>query len=116
LTCFKDIVPKPYQEFRYIFTKESFNELPEWKQWDHTIEFISDAQTSSTKDYPLTPVKQKQLDKLLDENFKSGCICPLKPLMVSPIFFIKKKDGSLHPVQDYQKLNAMTMKNTYPLH
>ena len=30
------------------------------------------------------------------------------------VFFIKK-DGSLHLVQDYQKLNAMTVKNAYPL-
>src|SRR5882724_12041899 len=35
--------------------------------------------------------------------------------MASPIFFIKKKDRTLHLVQDYQKLNAMTMKNAYPL-
>jgi len=35
--------------------------------------------------------------------------------MASPIFFIKKKDGSLHLVQDYHKLNALTIKNTYPL-
>jgi hypothetical protein len=31
--------------------------------------------------------------------------------MVSPVFFIKKKDGSLRFVQDYQVLNAMTVKN-----
>jgi hypothetical protein len=30
-------------------------------------------------------------------------------------FFIKKKDGSLRPVQDYRKLNEMTIKNRYPL-
>src|SRR5882724_10717173 len=35
--------------------------------------------------------------------------------MASPIFFIKKKYRTLHLVQDYQKLNAMTMKNAYPL-
>ena len=35
--------------------------------------------------------------------------------MVSPFFFVKKKDGSLQPVQDYQKLNEMTVKNKYPL-
>lgn len=34
--------------------------------------------------------------------------------MAAP-FFIKKKDGSLQPVQDYQHLNAMTVWNTYPL-
>ncbi len=33
----------------------------------------------------------------------------------SPVFFVKKKDGSLHLVQDYWKLNAVTIKNSYPL-
>ena len=35
--------------------------------------------------------------------------------MASLVFFVKKKDGKLRFVQDYQKLNAMTVKNTYPL-
>jgi len=35
--------------------------------------------------------------------------------MASPIFFIKKKDGSLRLVQDYRMLNDMTVKNKYPL-
>jgi len=35
--------------------------------------------------------------------------------MASPVLFIKKRDGSLHLVQDYRKLNAMTVKNSYPL-
>ncbi len=35
--------------------------------------------------------------------------------MASPFFFVKKKDGKLRPVQDYWKLNEMTIKNRYPL-
>ena len=35
--------------------------------------------------------------------------------MASPIFFIKKKNGSLCLVEGYQKLNALTVKNTHPL-
>jgi hypothetical protein len=35
--------------------------------------------------------------------------------MASPVFFIKKKDGSLRLVQDYRVLNSMTVKNCYPL-
>jgi hypothetical protein len=33
----------------------------------------------------------------------------------SRLFFIKKKDGKLRPVQDYHKLNEHTIKNCYPL-
>jgi len=31
------------------------------------------------------------------------------------VFFIKKKDGSLWLVQNYRALNAVTVKNRYPL-
>jgi len=35
--------------------------------------------------------------------------------MASPVFFIKKKDGTLRLVQDYRALNTITVKNKYPL-
>ena len=35
--------------------------------------------------------------------------------MATPVFFVKKKDGGLRLVQDYRALNAMTVKNKYPL-
>src|SRR5882724_7669304 len=73
-TRFEDIVPKPYQEFQDVFAKEAFDKLPNWKQWDHTIELIPDASNFSTKVYPLSPVEQKQLDEFLDKNLKSQCI------------------------------------------
>ena len=99
--CFEDIVPQLYQEFQDVFAKESFNELPDQKQWDHAIELVPDAHNFSTKVYPLAPVKQKQLDEFLDENLKSQCICPSKLPMASAVCLIKKKDGSLCLVQDY---------------
>ena len=35
--------------------------------------------------------------------------------MASLVFFVKKKDGKLQFIQDYWKLNAMMVKNTYLL-
>ena len=35
--------------------------------------------------------------------------------MAAPVFFVKKKDGKLRLVQDYRVLNAVTVKNKYPL-
>src|SRR5882724_5289291 len=83
-THFKDIVPKPYQEFKDVFTKESFNELLDRKKWDHAIELILDTQMFSTKVYLLAPVEQKQLDEFLEENLKSRHIHPSKSPMASP--------------------------------
>jgi hypothetical protein len=59
--------------------------------------------------------EQNELDAFLAENLKKGYIHPLKSPLSSPVFFIKKKDGKLQLIQDYQKLNAVTIKNRYPL-
>ena len=59
--------------------------------------------------------KQGELDKFLEENLQKGYIVPSKSPLMSPVFFVKKKDGKLRMVQDYQKLNDITIKNCYPL-
>jgi len=55
------------------------------------------------------------LDAFLEENLRTGRIRPSKSPITAPVFFIKKKDGSLWLVQDYRVLNAATIKNKYPL-
>ena len=67
------------------------------------------------KIYPLSKDKQTQLEEFLKENLETNQIRPSKSPMASPFFFVKKKDGKLRPVQDYRKLNEMTIKNRYPL-
>jgi len=108
-------IPPHLRDFHSVFSKESFDDLPESKPWDHTVELIPDATPKSCKVYPLTASEQKELDGFLKENFDSGRIRPSKSPMASPVFFIKKKDGGLRLVQDYRMLNAMTVKNKYPL-
>jgi len=55
---FEEIVPKEYWDFKDVFSKESFDELPERRQWDHAIELMPDAQARSCKLYPLSPPEQ----------------------------------------------------------
>jgi len=98
-----------------VFAKEDFDILPEYRKWDHTIELISGAEPKSSKVYPLSPLEQAELDTFLEENLCTGQIQPLKSPMAAPVFFIKKKDGSLCLVQDYCALNAVTIKNKYSL-
>jgi hypothetical protein len=53
--------------------------------------------------------------KFLDENQAMGYIEPINSPYSLPFFFIKKKDGSLHPVQDYCKINKWTIQDVYPI-
>jgi hypothetical protein len=52
-----------------------------------------------------------QLQELLDK----GYIRPSSSPWGSPTLFVKKKDGSLQMCVDYRPLNAVTIKNKYPL-
>ncbi|GLB39294.1 putative transposition, RNA-mediated [Lyophyllum shimeji] len=112
---FRDAIPDYLYDFEDVFSKAAFDELPERKQWDDAIELEPGSMPSSCKVYPLAPNEQAELDAFLEENLKSGRIRPSKSPMASPVFFIKKKDGSLRLVQDYRALNAVMVKNRYPL-
>src|ERR1700761_8604882 len=108
-------VPDYLKEFTSVFSKTSFDVLPDSREWDHAVELIPGSKASSCKVYPLSPTEQKELDAFLKENLETGRIRPSKSPMSSPVFFIKKKDSSLRLVQDYRALNAITVKNKYPL-
>jgi hypothetical protein len=54
---------------------------------------------------PLSVLKQVELDVFIKEHVETRHICPSKSPWASPFFFVKKKDGKLRPIQDYQKLH-----------
>lgn len=110
-----EMVPPEYREHMRVFSKEAADRLPEHRPYDHAIELVPGAQTFHSRLYPLSPSEQVELDKFLQENLAKGYIRESKSPMSSPFFFVKKKDGSLRPVQDYRRLNAITVKNRYPL-
>jgi len=97
-----------------VFTKEDFDILPEHCKWDHAIELIPGAEPKLSKVYPLSPLEQAELGAFLEENLHTRHIQPSKSPIAAPVFFIRKKDGSLWLVQDYYALNAVTVKNRYP--
>src|SRR5258707_15332084 len=108
-------IPEHYKDFADVFLEEAFAHLPPHKAWDHAIELHPNAKLPRGRTFPLSPTEQKELDESLKENLANRHIHPSKSLIGAPVFFIKKKEGSLCLVQDYQKLNKITIKNSYPL-
>jgi len=41
---FEKTIPKCYQDFEDVFSKDAFTHLPSQKPWDHAIKFIPEAQ------------------------------------------------------------------------
>jgi hypothetical protein len=59
--------------------------------------------------------EQDELDAFLEEALSTGHIHLSKSPIGTLVFFVKKKDGKLHFVQDYRLLNTITCKNRYLL-
>jgi hypothetical protein len=60
---FHKSIPTHFHDFKDLFTKSSFDHLPDRKVWDHAIELVPDAKASSCKVYPLAPNKQPKMDE-----------------------------------------------------
>ncbi|BHF67842.1 hypothetical protein SprV_0301087100 [Sparganum proliferum] len=58
---------------------------------------------------------QKQLEKTIKDMLDKHVIRPSSSPWASPIVLVKKKDGSLRLCVDYRKLNAVTVKDSFPL-
>ena len=89
--------------------------MPPPQPYDHTINLDESFVPKIGKLYPLSIKEWEAADEFIDENLCSGKICPSKSPQASPFFFMKKKDGGLHPCQDYHYLNSHTVHDTYPL-
>ena len=63
----------------------------------------------------MTIKEDEALNQWLYEQLKAGLIKELKSRYVVPCFYIPKKDRSLWLVQDYRKLNQITIKDKMPL-
>ena len=104
-----------YQRHAQVFSEEKAQCFPKPRIRDHAIELKKDAPaTLPGKIYALTQEERKALRVFVEEHLKKGYIIPSKSPYVTP-FFIKKKDGKLRPVQNYQQLNEHTIRNCYPL-
>ncbi len=109
-------VPNEYQKFIKIFSEEESKQYPPKRAWDHAIKFKKDApEAVDCKVYPMNCIKDAVVQKFLQEELEKGYIHVSKSPYTSSFFFIRKKDGKLCLVQDYQKINSITMRNQYPL-
>ncbi|KAF8755117.1 hypothetical protein RHS01_05431 [Rhizoctonia solani] len=81
----------------------------------NTMNLVPDAKLSPGPIYGMTDAESKALKQHIDEELATGKICPSTSSAGAPVMFVKKADGSLRLVVDYQKLNKVTHKNVYPL-
>jgi hypothetical protein len=86
---------------------------------DRDVEFVIELQPGiapiSKRPYRMPPKELAKLKTQLQELLDKGYIRPSSSPWGCPALFVKKKDGSLRMCVDYRPLNAVTIKNKYPL-
>jgi len=110
-----NIVNKFYSDLEIVFHKKEADKLPPHREYDLTIDLIPGSQLYFGPIYSLTTTEKEALKSYLDENLKKGFIRKSKSPAGAPVLFVKKHDGSLRLCVDYRRLNAATIRNSFPI-
>jgi hypothetical protein len=89
--------------------------MPPDRDIEFTIELQPGTAPISKRPYRMPPNELAELKIQLQDLLDKGFIRPSASPWGCPTLFVKKKDNSLRLCVDYRPLNAVTIKNKYPL-
>jgi len=105
-------VPRIFHQHAKVFSEQQSQRLPEHTVRDHAIELLPGAPASLPGRLLHLPQNEiQEISKIVAEHLSRGTIRPGIGPYAANVFFVKKKDGKLCPVQDYHPLNKWTKKN-----
>jgi hypothetical protein len=112
----KDYVLECYHGYLDIFTEKEAIPLLPHQPWDHVITLTPDVPPLiSCRVYPLSRGEEEFQVKYIKEQEDASLIRKSKSPYSTPVFYIKKKNGSYCPIFNYRKINAITIKDVFPL-
>jgi hypothetical protein len=100
-------------EFSDIF--DTPTTLPPCRALDHAIPLDVDARPVNSRPYCYSPLQKDEIERQIAEMIQAGVVTTSMSPFASPVLLVKKKDGSWCFYVDYRKLNALTIKNKFPL-
>jgi hypothetical protein len=89
--------------------------LPPSREYDHHIPLIPGVKPVNVKPYRYSPTQKDEIERQIKEMLANGIFRPSTSPFASPLLLVKKKDGTWRFCIDYRQLNAITVKNKYPL-
>ncbi|WVZ97582.1 hypothetical protein U9M48_043107 [Paspalum notatum var. saurae] len=102
-------------DFPDVFPEE-LPGLPPNRDVEFRIELVPGMTPISKRPYRMAPDELKELKTQLQEQLDKGFIHPNSSPWGCPALFVEKKDqGGKRLCVDYRPLNAITVKNKYPL-
>lgn len=108
-------LPSEYHSYANVFlVSESDKLLPYWN-YDHAINLEPGTKPNHRSLYGMSRDKFLVLKKYIEDNLCKRSIQASTSSTISPVLFTRKLGGGLCFCINYRKLNAITMKNYYPI-
>ena len=89
--------------------------LPPERDIVHKIELQQGSQPVHVKPYKYPHFQKEEIDRLVTEMLNEGIIRDSTSSFSSPVLLVKKKDGSWLFCVNYRALNAITVKDRFPM-
>lgn len=102
-------------EYSDRFPPDLPKRLPPSRDVDHRIELLPGSVPPSLATYRMSPTELDELKRQIDDLESKHVLRPSKSPFGAPVLLTKKKDGTWRFCVDYRALNAITVKNKYPL-
>jgi hypothetical protein len=101
------------EQFKDVF--EEPKSLPPHRSYDHHIPLIPEAVLVNARTYKYSPQHKDEIEKQVKELLAKGLITTSTSPFSNPVLLVLKKDGSWQFCVDYRRLNALTIKNSFPM-
>lgn len=98
-----------------VFQECEYPPFPPERDVQFQIHLTPGAQIPTSPVHKLSSALMESLRKLIQELLHNGLIVPTSSPNAAPVLLVKKPDGSYRLCIDYRKLNAITIKDHYPL-
>ena len=110
----RSVFPRVVREYVDVFPEE-LPGLPPHREVEFTIDIVQGTAPIALPMYRMAPAELAEMEVQIADLLRLGFIRRSKSPWAAPALFAKKKDGTLRLCIDYRKLNAVTVKNKYPL-
>ncbi|XP_016172540.1 uncharacterized protein LOC107614929 [Arachis ipaensis] len=106
-------VQQVLEEYQEVFQERT--ELPPPREIEHQIHLQQGADPVNVRPYRYPHYQKEEIEKLVEEMLQAGVIRESHSAFSSPVLLVRKKDGSWRFCMDYRALNAITIRDKFPI-